>query len=306
LQSRMVAPIANLLIVIAVLLVAAGALWVYQEAWVVRMAYENTLRCHALWCPQHYDRAEGLTFPTAFGEEDLLPVRSENYAFHRSMLNFLMNANINETSVTAPPGAKAVLRVDRPGRPCMAFGATVDRRMAVALRGLTDLRDDFDFRQVEVAPGVWVHEGYHRDYEDLSPEILEVVRRESPETLVFVGHSLGGALSVLLARGAKALLPGSGVVAVTYGTPRVGNERFAESLGGVSHVRLENEADVVPSLPPSVSPNWSRPSSPFMYCPSGLAQRFQLNWSALTKNHSLACYKSWMDALPLADSRIPR
>ena len=303
LQSHMVTPIANLLVVLAGLLVAAGALWVYKELWVVRAAYENELCCRALWCPSVYDPAEGLVFPTAAGPGDLCPIRAENYDFHRSVVNLLSNANINQAAARAPPGTKVVLRVDRPGRPCMAFGVLAGRGMAVALRGLTDLRDDFDFEQVEVAEGEWVHEGYQLDYEDVSPEILRVVDRERPETLVLVGHSLGGALSVLLARGAKALLPESTVVAVTYGTPRVGNERFSETLRGVSHVRIENEADAVPALPPSVCPNWKRPASPFMYCPSGAAHRFHLNWLSLSKNHSLACYRSWVYSLPGAAPR---
>jgi len=205
---------------------------------------------------------------------------------------------MNEADAKAPPGTTTVLRVDRPGRACLAFGVTsVPRKIAVVLRGLTDLRDDFDFRQVEVSPGVRVHEGYHIDYEDISPEIFDLVRKERPDTLVFAGHSLGGALAVLLSRGAKSLFPEMAVVAVSYGTPRVGNEGFARSMRGVSHVRLENEADVVPALPPSVCPNSERPSAPFMYAHSGEAQRFESNWLSLAKNHSLECYKSWMDSL---------
>lgn len=289
----MVTPIANMLVVLAALLAVAGLLWIYKELWVVRTAYENRLRCHAIWCPASYDPEEALVLPP----QDLCPIRAENYDFHRSAINLLSNANINQAAARAPPGARVVLRVDRPNRPCMAWAVSTKDCMAVALRGLTDLRDDFDFAQVEVSEGEWVHRGYQLDYEDLAPEILGAVGRERPRTLLFVGHSLGGALALLLARGVKARLPESDVVAVTYGTPRVGNERFAASLRGVSHVRVENEADVVPSLPPSVCPDWKRPASPFMYSPSGTAQRFHLNWLSLSKNHSLACYSAWIRSL---------
>jgi len=296
-QSRMVTPVANSLFILLALLIAAAVFWVYDDIWAVDMAYNNKLRCGAMWCPENYDKALGVVFPAAIGKNDLLPIRRDNYSFHRSVLNLLMNAGINQASVEAPPGTTPVLRVDRRGRPCMAFGVASARKMVVVLRGLTDLRDDFDFRQIEVSPGVWVHEGYQLDYEDISTEIFEIVRREGPEMLVFAGHSLGGALSVLLARGAEALFPGVVVAVVSYGTPRVGNENFAESMKNTTHVRIENEADIVPSLPPSVSPNSARPSTPFMYCHSGEAQHFQSNWLSLCKNHSLGCYKSWLDSL---------
>ena len=66
------------------------------------------------------------------------------------------------------------------------------------------------------------------------------------------GHSLGGALAVLLAATlAENGIPVAGLY--TFAAPRVGDEAFAEqlngSLAGKAHWRVVNEADLVPHLP---------------------------------------------------------
>jgi triacylglycerol lipase len=299
------APLLSALLLVGGVLLTLAIIWACREAWAVTLAYENTLRCPTIFCPETYDAHMGLVFPSSGADACVMPIRPDNYPFHRSVLNLLMNANVNAgAQVQAPPGTQAVLRIDRPERPCMAFGVTEGRKMAIVFRGLTDLRDDLDFRQVERAPGVAVHEGYCLDFDDLAPELLRAIRAAAPDILVLAGHSLGGALAILAAPVLKRDFPQMAGVVVTYGTPRVGNAAFAASLHGVAHLRIENEADVVPALPPSVCPNSAQPQAPFLYAHSGQAQRFQSNWASIINNHSLGCYKAWLDGLP-ADTWAP-
>ena len=69
------------------------------------------------------------------------------------------------------------------------------------------------------------------------------------------GHSLGGALAVLLA----ATLMETGIKVsglYTFGAPRVGDEEFAnrlnDELSDGAHWRVVNEEDLVPHLPPEM------------------------------------------------------
>ncbi|KAB5594470.1 Lipase [Ceratobasidium theobromae] len=70
-------------------------------------------------------------------------------------------------------------------------------------------------------------------------------------TVATVGHSLGGAISVLDAVYFKFQIPGIKLKVVTYGQPRVGNPAFASYVdANLSDVtRINNEKDLVPILP---------------------------------------------------------
>ncbi|KDN47097.1 hypothetical protein RSAG8_03874, partial [Rhizoctonia solani AG-8 WAC10335] len=70
-------------------------------------------------------------------------------------------------------------------------------------------------------------------------------------TVATVGHSLGGAISLLDAVYLKTQIPGIKLKVVTYGQPRVGNPAFASyvdaNLSDLS--RITNEKDIVPIVP---------------------------------------------------------
>jgi hypothetical protein len=70
-------------------------------------------------------------------------------------------------------------------------------------------------------------------------------------TVTAVGHSLGGAISLLEAVYLKLNIPGATVKAVVYGQPRVGNPAFANYVdgSGISVTRITNRKDPVPILP---------------------------------------------------------
>ena len=93
--------------------------------------------------------------------------------------------------------------------------------------------------------GCYVHQGFKFLFDEIWSKILPALEKvEGP--LFFAGHSLGGALATLAAtRFAPRAL-------YTFGSPRVGNTGFRDSMGDFPNYRIVNGYDVVTLLPYSV------------------------------------------------------
>lgn len=154
------------------------------------------------------------------------------------------------------------------------------KRLVVAFRGteqakwkdlLTDLmlvpaglnpeRIGGDFKQE-----VQVHSGFLSAYDSVRTRIMRLIRQvvgyidDGPQPLsewhVYVtGHSLGGALATLLALElSSSQLTKLGVISVTmynFGSPRVGNKKFAEVYNEkvCDSWRVVNHRDIIPTVP---------------------------------------------------------
>ncbi|XP_039817929.1 phospholipase A1-Igamma1, chloroplastic-like isoform X3 [Panicum virgatum] len=158
------------------------------------------------------------------------------------------------------------------------------RRLVVAFRGTEqsrwkDLRTDLmlvpaglnperlggDFKQE-----IQVHSGFLGAYDSVRNRIMALIRyavgyqdEEDAENIsrwhVYVtGHSLGGALATLLALElSSSQMAKNGVIFVTmynFGSPRVGNRRFAEVYNAVNNGILDDEdqGDVIGEYTPDV------------------------------------------------------
>ncbi|KAK8449156.1 hypothetical protein SEVIR_7G170800v4 [Setaria viridis] len=155
------------------------------------------------------------------------------------------------------------------------------RRLVVAFRGTEqskwkDLRTDLmllpaglnperlggDFKQE-----VQVHSGFLGAYDSVRNRIMALIKfavgyqdEEDAENIprwhVYVtGHSLGGALATLLALElSSSQMAKNGVIFVTmynFGSPRVGNRRFAEVYNAKvkDSWRIVNHRDIIPTVP---------------------------------------------------------
>ena len=107
--------------------------------------------------------------------------------------------------------------------------------------------------------GGMVHTGFKYEFDKIRDELSEIL---SPVRvpLFYTGHSLGGALATLTA----SFRPPAAVY--TFGSPRVGNGIFRNSLASVNLYRIAMENDVVTTVPPS--------RSPFDFCHAGEAKVF--------------------------------
>ncbi|TEB31533.1 alpha/beta-hydrolase [Coprinellus micaceus] len=99
----------------------------------------------------------------------------------------------------------------------------------------------------KTASGVRVHSGFLTAWDSVVLQVLTVVevqKKLHPDySIVTTGHSLGGSIALLAALTLKGTFSSTEVRAYSYGSPRVGNEAFAETL--------VHSNDGVPTMIPS-------------------------------------------------------
>ncbi len=107
--------------------------------------------------------------------------------------------------------------------------------------------------------GGMVHSGFKNEFDRIRDELSDILSAVHVP-LFYTGHSLGGALATLTA----SFRPPAAVY--TFGSPRVGNAVFRDSLASVNLYRIAMESDIVTTLPPS--------RTPFDFCHAGDAKVF--------------------------------
>jgi pimeloyl-ACP methyl ester carboxylesterase len=136
----------------------------------------------------------------------------------------------------------AALRAD--GLALVAFRGTQASELKDALSDLSFLPQPWVLGQGKV------HTGFAQSALALAPQVrawLDGPARQRQRLLV-CGHSLGAAIATLLA------LPLGADSLITIGSPRVGDERFADSIdaAGLEVLRIVDHLDVVPRVPPKL------------------------------------------------------
>jgi triacylglycerol lipase len=152
-----------------------------------------------------------------------------------STLSYAPEATVRETLERA--GCREVEILEREGAWCVVADDLV------AFRGTTDLRDlwrDLDALLVPEGAGE-VHRGFQSTLDLLWEPLVE---RISGRGITFTGHSLGAALATIAAARHEETR-----AVYTFGSPRVGDKAFGESLEAPVY-RVINNTDLVGELPP--------------------------------------------------------
>lgn len=89
-----------------------------------------------------------------------------------------------------------------------------------------------------------VHHGFAKALASVTSELAAWLGSRSGDQVVFTGHSLGAALATLAASRWQA-----GQL-ITFGSPRVGNSAFVDTLAGARIERYVDCCDIVTHLPP--------------------------------------------------------
>lgn len=130
-----------------------------------------------------------------------------------------------------------------------AFAAAGEKATLISFRGTTSGIDDI-VTDLKTWPKRWpaggrVHSGFCDAFGRLRG-VLESWLSSHAGRALFTGHSLGGALATLAASVFKPAL------LITFGTPRVGDTLFTETLDGVDWLRYANCCDLVTRVPPEL------------------------------------------------------
>jgi triacylglycerol lipase len=112
-----------------------------------------------------------------------------------------------------------------------------------------DIKADANALSVLAETAGRVHRGFKREVDDLWPR-LEAALRENDKPLWFTGHSLGGAMATICAGRCKlAEIPSNPEGLFTFGSPRVGSNRYINFVK-IPHYRWVNNNDIVCRVPP--------------------------------------------------------
>ena len=144
-------------------------------------------------------------------------------------------------------GWETVLFLKRPGACCALLRPRANGLAVLVFRG-TSTPDDWlvnlDALLVPWAKGGSVHKGFKEAIGSLWSELEPALKeQQNYGPLFYTGHSLGAALATL----AASLFPPNALY--TFGSPRVGNDLFVESLDPFPIYRVVNGRDAICQVP---------------------------------------------------------
>lgn len=135
-----------------------------------------------------------------------------------------------------------------------AFITHDDRMILIVARGTQEIADwvrDVNATQVPNESGSGqAHHGFHEAFKavrDFVVPYLDAFRNNS-QKIVVCGHSLGGAIALLMAEWLRNNWS-EDVLLYTYGSPRAGDEGFVKGASALTHHRIVNHNDLIPTVP---------------------------------------------------------
>eukprot|EP00997_Jenningsia_sp_PLL12_P000166 NODE_1023_length_1315_cov_238.807267_g842_i0.p1 GENE.NODE_1023_length_1315_cov_238.807267_g842_i0~~NODE_1023_length_1315_cov_238.807267_g842_i0.p1 ORF type:complete len:396 (+),score=105.12 NODE_1023_length_1315_cov_238.807267_g842_i0:92-1189(+) len=163
---------------------------------------------------------------------------------------------------------------------CVSFRGTKERNDAFTdMQGL-GFKAEYDGSLTWQDDNCGIYPGFRRAYSIVRNQVQQVVTALGPNyTKIYItGHSLGGALAQVCASHISTMIPDlrAKLRVVSFGAPRVGNDRFAMmyKLNIPHSFRVVDDKDPVPKLPPSKM-GWEHTHNSLIY----YSGQWRYNWS---------------------------
>lgn len=135
-----------------------------------------------------------------------------------------------------------------------AFITHNDQLILISVRGTSSVADgvrDGDAFQVPFEEGAGrVHRGFYQAAKKAYGFVVRYLDKfYAGQTLIICGHSLGGAIALLLAEMLRSRPEAYTLQLYTYGAPRAADSTFVKAAAPLVHYRMVNHNDPVPSVP---------------------------------------------------------
>ena len=144
--------------------------------------------------------------------------------------------------------------IDVEGSQAYVFHNKTD--MIITCRGtqpteMNDIYADLEVFKADSVTGTKIHQGFKEEVDKIYDLVLERIDRYSKgKTLWACGHSLGAAMSTILAQRLEYKGGYDIDTLYTYGSPRAGGPKFRKWCDtNLNHQRFVNNNDVVPCVP---------------------------------------------------------
>jgi len=145
-----------------------------------------------------------------------------------------------------------------------------------------------------------VHKGFVDVYNNFRDDLMATMNTINKKmTIVICGHSLGAAISTLV--GVDLAQSGySNIHVYNFASPRIGDQSFIDLVDNQLKLpvyRFVNISDMIPNMPPSVSPNLNNTSKPYIYVHCGKLIPFQVNRLSMLNNHLIPSYMQGLEIM---------